>query len=73
MEFLISSDNDGKRVDTKAGMIEDVAAFIIKELKAEGISDAVCNDLEKQAYSVNDHIKDGILRNLDIFAGYTGL
>lgn len=73
LEFLISSDNEGRRADTKAGMIEDVAAMLIKVLKAEGISDAVCNDLEKHAYSVNDHIKDGMLRNLDIFAGYTGL
>ena len=69
LEFLISSDNDGKRANTKQEMIEDMAALIIRELKADGVTDAVCNDLEKHAYSVNDHIKDGNLRNLDIFSG----
>ena len=69
LEYLISSDNDEKRALVKAGMIEDVAALVVKELKEEGITDATCFDLEKHAYSVNDHIGDGMLRNLDIFAG----
>ena len=69
LEYLISSDNEAKRAGVKAGMIEDVAALVIKELKEEGITDATCFDLEKHAYSVNDHIGDGRLRNLDIFAG----
>lgn len=69
LEYLISSGNEGKEADTKAGMIEDIAALVIRELKEEGLSDAVCSDLEKHAYSVNDHIKDGTLRNMDIFAG----
>ena len=66
LEYLISSDNDGKHALTKSNMIEDIAALIIKELKSENLTDATCNDLEKQAYSVNDHIKDGKLRNMDI-------
>ena len=66
LEYLISSDNDGKRALTKSNMIEDIAALIIKELKSENLTDATCNDLEKHAYSVNDHIKDGTLRNMSI-------
>lgn len=66
LEYLISSDNDGKRAFTKSNMIEDIAALIIKELKSENLTDATCNDLEKHAYSVNDHIKDGTLRNMSI-------
>lgn len=69
LEFLISSDNGVKLAQTKSEMVEDIAALIIRELKADGITEAVCNDLEKHAYSVNDHIKDGNLRNMDIFAG----
>ena len=67
LEYLISSDNEGNKSQTKSEMIEDIAALVIKEIKAYGITDAVCNDLEKHAYSVNDHISDGILRNMDIF------
>ena len=66
LEYLISSDNDGKRAFTKSNMIEDIAALIIKEIKSENLTDATCNDLEKHAYSVNDHIKDGTLRNMSI-------
>ncbi len=66
LEYLISSDNDGKRALTKSNMIEDIAALIIKELKSENLTDATCNDLEKHTYSVNDHIKDGTLRNMSI-------
>lgn len=66
LEYLISSDNDGKRALTKSNMIEDIAALIIKEMKSENLTDATCNDLEKHAYSVNDHIKDGTLRNMSI-------
>lgn len=66
LEYFISSDNDGKRAFTKSNMIEDIAALIIKEMKSENLTDATCNDLEKHAYSVNDHIKDGTLRNMSI-------
>ena len=69
LEYLISSDNGRGPAETKAEMIEDIAALIIRELKKDGITDAVCNDLEKHAYSVNDHISDPMLRNMDIFAG----
>ena len=71
LEYLISSDNDAKKADVKYGMIEDVAALMIKELKDESLSDATCFDLEKHAYSVNDRISDGMLRTMDIFAGVT--
>ena len=66
LEYMISSDNDGKRALTKSNMTEDIAALIIKEMKSENLTDATCNDLEKHAYSVNDHIKDGTLRNMSI-------
>ena len=67
LEYLISSDNDNGKAATKAGMIEDIAALIIRELKADGLTDANCNELEKHAYSVNDHIQDGMIRNMGIF------
>ena len=34
----------------------------------EGITRAICGDLEKHAYSVNDGIADGDLRNRHILA-----
>ena len=66
MEFLISTENTKTTVDTKYGIIEDIAGMIIEELQNIGITDAVCGDLEKHAYSVNDKIKDNDLRQMNI-------
>ena len=45
-----------------------IAADVIDELKEQELSDAVCGDLEKHAYSVNDRIRDTGLRNMHILA-----
>lgn len=66
LEFLISSDNDDCEV--KEAVIEDIAMIFIEELKNQQLSDAICTDLEKHAYSVNDNISDPYIRNLNIFA-----
>ena len=68
-EYLISTDNEPALAETKYDMIEDAAAEIIDELNAQGLTRAICGDLEKHAYSVNDAIADGEIRNLHILAG----
>ncbi len=67
-EYLLTSGNDNDAVEEKSRVIEGICADLIDELKEEDLSDAVCGDLEKHAYSVNDRIEDGILRNLSLFA-----
>lgn len=69
LEFLITSDNAAETAETKYYIIEDIASIIISELQAQKITKAVCGDLEKHAYSVNDFIADSDLRNMNIFAG----
>ena len=69
LEFLITSDNSSAVSETKYFIIEDIASMIIDELQAQEITKAVCGDLEKHAYSINDFIKDSDIRNLNIFAG----
>ncbi len=51
----------------KADIIEKVSENIICELKEKELTQAICSDLEKHAYSVNDRIKDGKIRNMNIF------
>lgn len=68
LEFLLMSENDEETSKTKALVIEDIALIIIEELKNQQLTEAVCNDLEKHAYSVNDKIADSGIRNLNIFA-----
>ena len=69
LEFLISTDNSIDNANIKNEIINSVAEEIISILKQKGITKATCNDLEKHAYSVNDFIKDGALRNTHILSG----
>lgn len=68
MEYLLCTDNEPTLAESKYDMIEDAAAEVIDELQAQGLTKAICGDLEKHAYSVNDTIEDGDLRNLHILA-----
>jgi len=58
----------GLSEEEKYRIIEDVSADIIVELISRDITKASCGDLEKHAYSVNDFISDGTVRNLHILA-----
>ena len=53
----------------KADIVEDIASMIITELQNQGLTDAICGDLEKHAYSVNDRISSTQLRTMHIMAG----
>jgi hypothetical protein len=68
LEVLLTTDNGPDAADAKSAMIEDVAADVIDALTAQGLTKAICGDLEKHAYSVNDSIADGGIRNLHILA-----
>ena len=68
LEYLITTMNDGEMAEEKYSVIEDIASDVIEALMNEGITKAVCGDLEKHAYSVNDGIADGDLRNRHILA-----
>ncbi|MBR7147142.1 MAG: DUF4037 domain-containing protein [Oscillospiraceae bacterium] len=66
MEYLLTTPNDGEYADIKADIIEETAVQIIDELQRQELTKAICGDLEKHAYSVNDAIGDGEIRNLHI-------
>ena len=67
MEYLLTTGNDRSLAESKYDMIESTASDIIDELQTQGLTKAICGDLEKHAYSVNDGIEDGDVRNLNIF------
>ena len=66
LEYLLTTGNDGELAETKYDMIESTAGDIIDELQNQGLTKAICGDLEKHADSVNDGIEDGDIRNLNI-------
>lgn len=69
LEYLITTYNEGQLAQDKYEVIEGIAADLIDELRNQGLTKADCGDLEKHAYSVNDSIADGTVRNLHILAG----
>ena len=68
LEYLLTTGSDGDLAEAKRDVIEGMAADVIDELQAQGLTRATCGDLEKHAYSVNDGIADGEVRNLHILA-----
>ncbi len=68
MEYLLTSDNEQETRDEKYNVIEGIASDIIDELMTQSLTEAICMDLEKHAYSVNDGITDGELRNRHILS-----
>ncbi len=68
LEYLLTTDNTIETSETKYLVIEDVATIIIGELSEQDLTKAICGDLEKHAYSVNDRIDDPDLRNRNILS-----
>ena len=68
LEYLLTTDNEEEIASEKYAVMEGIAADIIGELQAQGLTQAVCGGLEKRAYSVNDRISDAQIRNLHILA-----
>ena len=68
MEYLLTTGNGKDTAEEKYYTIEGIAADIIDELAEQKLTNAICGDLEKHAYSVNDGIDDAEIRNLHILA-----
>ncbi|MBQ7565874.1 MAG: DUF4037 domain-containing protein [Oscillospiraceae bacterium] len=66
--YLLSTGAEGEQAEEKQMMIEAVASTVIDVLQTQELTKAVCGDLEKHAYSVNDAVRDPAVRNLHILA-----
>ena len=68
MEYLLTTGNEPETAEEKYYAIEGIAADVIDELAEQELTDAICGDLEKHAYSVNDKIENAEIRNLHVLA-----
>lgn len=69
LSLLLRGDNaDPASAELKYNTIEEISSEVISTLISRGMTKASCGDLEKHAYSVNDMISDGAVRNMNIFA-----
>lgn len=69
LSFLLCADNyDDCVIEKKYSTIEEIASLTINLLHKNSLTSAVCGDLEKHAYSVNDRIADPNIRNMHILS-----
>ena len=68
LEQILTSGNGPESAKTKMDLIEQICAAVRAELRAQGLSHAQGEDLERHAYAVNDTIKNSELRNLHVLA-----
>ena len=68
LEYLLITDNVGDQAEEKYNVIGSICSDVIDELMDQKLTQAICGDLEKHAYSVNDLISDPEIRNLHILA-----
>lgn len=54
LELLLTTDNGRTMAQAKQDMIENLASTVVAALRDLGLTEAVCGDLEKHAYSVNE-------------------
>lgn len=67
LSVLLRGDNtDPHCVSKKSDTVEDVSAFITEMLRIKNYTDSDSADLERHAYSVNNRITDGNIRNMHI-------
>ena len=69
LSILLTTGLTEETAEDRYVVIEDICSDFIDRLQSENLTDAVCGDLEKHAYSVNDRVRDGEIRNLHILAG----
>lgn len=69
LEALLTLPNDAESVRKKEGLIAETSAAIIASLRAQGLSSAGGDRLDRHAISVNDRVADPWLRNAGILYG----
>ena len=66
LEWLLTTENGETLAEDKYCCMEGIASDVIDLLQEQGLTEAVCGDLEKHAYSVNDGVRENGIRNLHI-------
>lgn len=69
LEFILTGENDPDGQRTKAGVIEDICAAVIRELKAQELSHGNWDYLEPHAFEIMEHIERPEIRALHVMEG----
>ena len=69
LEFLLTAGTDRESAGVKSGVIEDICAAVIGEMKLQHLTDADSDYLEGHAFSVTEHIENAQIRALHVMEG----
>ena len=66
LEYLLTNGNSPETAVEKSSVMEEIAARIAGQLRAQELTSLCSTELERLAYDVNNHIKDPDVRNMHI-------
>lgn len=66
LEFLISNENQKELVEKKKEYIDKICCIVSQKLIEQNLTCSRSSDMERQAYEINDYIKDAEIRNMNI-------
>jgi len=66
LEFLISNGNGNELALKKKEYIEKICSVVANKLIEQNLTCSRTSDMERQAYEINDYIKDAEIRNMNI-------
>ncbi len=69
LEFLLLGDNDDAGLITKSGVVEDICAAVIRELKNQKLTDGNWDYMEPHAFEIAERIEDDGIRAMHIMEG----
>ena len=69
LEFLLTAAQDEDGAGIKTGVIEDICAAVIAEMKWQHLTDDQSDYLEGHAFSVMEHIENAQIRSLHVMEG----
>ena len=69
LSFLLTAENDADGQRVKQGVVEDICARVIEELRAQGLSDGGWDFLEPHAFAVRERIENPEIRALHVMEG----
>ena len=69
LEFLLTAENDDAGKKTKAGVVEDICAALVRELRADGLTCGGWDYMERHGLDMQGHIQNPAIRAEHILEG----
>ena len=69
LEFLLTGENGGEADRLKEGLVEDICACVLAELRADGLTQGGGDYLEPHAFAIQRGITDPAMRAMHIMEG----